>query len=195
MEWLLLGGLGIIWVVVLLPAGRRRHSPDRSVDDFERRMELLAQAESHGSSGRWIVTPRKSTPFVGHAERQRERARDRRRQVFVFMLEAITLTFLIGLVPPLRSVWYVTMGLGALLLVYMWLLLSIKHRESAHRTQVRSANAAPVRRRAQPAAPAARYVAEGRSTWARPNFGGLGALGESDRVHVVVRTANDGAGA
>jgi hypothetical protein len=33
-------------------------------------------------------------------------------------------------------------------------------------------------------------VAEGRSTWARPTFNGLGSLGESDRVHVVVRTAH-----
>ncbi len=195
MEWLLLGGLCIMWVAFLIPAGRRRHSPDRSVEDFERRMELLAQAESHAGSGRWIVTPRKGMPFVGHAERQRERARERRRRVFVFLLEAITLTFLIGLVPPLRDAWYVSAGLGALLLIYVWLLLSIKHQESIRAPQMRTANATPARRQATPAAPAARYVAEGRSTWARPTFGGLGALGESDRVHVVVRTADDGAGA
>ena len=181
--------LGIMWVVLLIPTGRRRHSPDRSVVEFERRMELLAQADVHGSSGRWIVTPRKGMRFVGETERRRARARERRRQVFVFLLESIGITFLIGLVPPLRIMWTVSMGFGALLLVYIWLLLSIKHRAKVlPDASDRAAHAAPAH--AAPAAPASRYVAEGRGTWARPTFNGLGTLGESDRVHVVVRTAD-----
>jgi len=181
--------LCIMWVVLLIPTGRRRHSPDRSVVEFERRMELLAQADVHGSSGRWIVTPRKGMRFVGQTERRRARARERRRQVFVFLLESIGITFLIGLVPPLRIMWTVSMGFGALLLVYIWLLLSIKHRAKVlPDASDRAAHAAPAH--AASAAPASRYVAEGRGTWARPTFNGLGTLGESDRVHVVVRTAD-----
>jgi hypothetical protein len=177
-----------MWAAFLIPTGRRRHSPDRSVVEFERRMELLAQAEVHGSSGRWIVTPRKGMRFVGQAERRRARARERRRQVFVFLLEAIGITFLIGMVPPLRIMWTASMALGALLLLYVWLLLSMKHRDHVepHAT-ARATHTAPARRAA---AATARYVAEGRSTWARPTFNGLGTLGESDRVHVVVRTAD-----
>ena len=38
-------------------------------------------------------------------------------------------------------------------------------------------------------ATAARYVADGRTGWARPTFNGLGALDETDSVHVVVRPA------
>jgi hypothetical protein len=34
-------------------------------------------------------------------------------------------------------------------------------------------------------------VAEGRSTWARPTFNGLGSVGEGDRVHVVVMPAGE----
>jgi Flp pilus assembly protein TadB len=188
-EWLGVGALGIMWVAFLIPTGRRRASPDRSVVEFERRMELLAQAEVHGGSGRWIVTPRKGMRFVGETERRRARARERRRQVFVFLLESIGITFLIGLVPPLRVMWTVSMVFGALLLLYVWLLLSMKHREQIQsHADDRAAHAAPARK--APAAAPARYVAEGRSTWARPTFNGLGALGESDRVHVVVRTAD-----
>jgi hypothetical protein len=36
-------------------------------------------------------------------------------------------------------------------------------------------------------------VAEGRSTWARPTFNGLGTVGEGDRVHVVVMRAGEAA--
>ena len=156
-------------------------------------MELLAQAETHGTEGRWIVTPRKGVRFMGQAERNRARARERRRQVFMFMLESIGITFLIGLVPPLRVAWVVTGGFVVLLAVYVWLLLTIKHRESTYRS-------APHRHpRSHPApprpAPQPRYVAEGSSARARPSFNGLGTLGEGDRVHVVVRTGEAAAGA
>jgi hypothetical protein len=183
-DWLFLGALGIIWTAILLPGLRRRPSPSSQVTDFERRMELLAYSEVQGTAGRWIVTPRKGVRFVGTAQRQQARTRERRRRVFVFLLETSGLTFLIGLVPPLRVIWYVSAGFAGLLVVYVWLLISIKHRASSALPEVDGedrGNAA--------AAAVARYVAEGRSTWARPTFNGLGALGESDRVHVVVRPA------
>jgi hypothetical protein len=184
-EWLPLAVLGIMWVAFLLPTRGKASTPQGSVGDFERRMELLAQAETHGTEGRWIVTPRKGVRFLGPTERNRARTRERRRQVFTFMLEAIGITFLIGLVPPLRVAWAVTGVFVGLLAVYVWLLLTIKHRESTFRTAPHrhaASHAAPPR-----PAPAPRYVAEGRSTRARPSFNGLGSLGEGDRVHVVVR--------
>jgi Flp pilus assembly protein TadB len=130
MQWLLLGVLVIIWAAFLIPIGRRR-SDNRSVEDFERRMELLANAEVHGTTGRWIVTPRKGVRFLGPRERQQARARARRRRVFVFLLEAIGLTLLIGVVPPLRVAWFVAAALGGLLLLYVWALLVIKARAAA----------------------------------------------------------------
>jgi hypothetical protein len=192
-EWLPFAVLGIMWGAFLLPTKSRTSSPEGTVGDFERRMELLAQAESHGTEGRWIVTPRKGMRFMGPAERSRARARERRRQVFTFLLESIGITFLIGLVAPLRIAWTVTAVLVAVLAVYVWLLLTIKHRETTYRT----APHRHPRTQAAPAgpAPASRYVAEGRSTWARPSFNGLGTLGEGDRVHVVVRAGEATAGA
>jgi Flp pilus assembly protein TadB len=129
-QWLLLALLGIMWAAFLLPAGRKR-SDARSVEDFERRMELLAQAEVHGTGGRWIVTPRKGVRFLGPRERQQARARARRRRVFVFLLEAIGLSLLIGVVPPLRVAWVVSATLGGLLFIYVWALLVIKARAAA----------------------------------------------------------------
>ena len=130
MQWLLLGALGIMWTAFLIPIGRKR-SDARSVEDFERRMEFLANAEVHGTNGRWIVTPRKGARFLGPRERQLARVRARRRRVLVFLLEAIGLSLLIGVVPPLRASWVVAGVLGGFLLIYVWALMVIKARAAA----------------------------------------------------------------
>jgi hypothetical protein len=193
-DWLLLASLGIMWVAFLIPAPRRQRSAHVSVGDFERGMELLAQVDMHGHSGRWIVTPRKGTRFLGHVERKRARARERRRNVFVFLIESIGITFLIGLVPPLRIFWKLSLGIGALLVVYVWLLLWIKHASRRHARETRphvgagSALALP-RLRDTRAAVSTRYVAEGPNTHARATINGLNSLDEGDHVHVVVRRA------
>jgi hypothetical protein len=149
-------------------------------------MELLAHAEVHGTSGRWIVTPRKGVRFLGPHDRQRARVRERRRRVFVFLLEALAITFLIGLVPPLRPIWYATAVIGGLLVLYTWALLTIKARGAAHHPH-EQARAARVPAAPTPARP--RYVADGVGATPRPVFNGLGTLGEGDRVHVVVKPA------
>ena len=189
MDWLLLAGLGIMWLAFLMPSGRRRHGKaSTTVEDFERRMELLAQVEAHGTPGRWIVTPRKGARFVGVAERKKARARERRRQVLAFLLESIGLTFLIGLVPPLRVAWALTGTMAGVLVFYVWALLTIKaHASQPHETARAAKAPAPERR---PRQAAQRYVGDGRTAWARPTFNGLGSIGEGDRVHVIVRPAD-----
>ena len=138
MGWLLLVALGIIWAAFLVPTRRTSHS--RSIEDFERNMDLLANTEGNGR-GRWIVTPRKGVAFVGTRERARERARARRRRVFVFMIESTGIAFLIGLVPPLRAMWLVAGSLMIFLALYTWLLVTLREREApASRRRV-----APVR--------------------------------------------------
>ena len=104
--------LGIMWAVALIPLAKRRRSMSASVEDFERRMEFLAHAEVNGTTGRWIVTPRKGARFIGDAERRRARVLDRRRRVLVFLIEAIGGLVPDGLVPPLRVVWNVTLALA-----------------------------------------------------------------------------------
>lgn len=152
-------------------------------------MELLAEAEAHGQ-GRYIITPRKGARFLGPSARAQARARERRRRVFVFLLESIGLTLLMGLVPPLRAMWIASGVLSGLLLLYVWLLVSIKQRGPRTRARERAeAAAAPRHRRAAPARE--RYVAGGRSAHARPSFNGLGSFAESDLVNIVVRPARE----
>jgi hypothetical protein len=181
-----------MWLAFLMPSGRRLPGrPSTSVEDFERRMELLAQVEANGTPGRWIVTPRKGVRFVGVAERRKARARERRRQVLAFFLESIGLTFLIGLVPPLRVAWALTGVMGGLLILYVWALLTMKAHASRPNETARAARApAPEKRGRQVGAVAQRYVADGMTAWARPTFNGLDSIGEGDRVHVTVRPAD-----
>src|SRR6266576_4772082 len=143
-EWMLLAALGIMWGAFLVPRGRKR-SEARSVTDFEQRIELLANAEVHGTTGRWIVTPRKGVRFLGPDDRRRARARERRRKVFVVLLDAIVLTSLMGVAPPLRAMWYVAAGFGVVLILYMWVLLSLKGRAQPPGRVPGTANGLPSR--------------------------------------------------
>jgi hypothetical protein len=155
-------------------------------------MELLAHAEMNGGpQGRWIVTPRKGMPFLGQTQRQRSRVLERRRRVLVVMLEAIGITFLIGLLPPLRGVWVLTFILGGALVAYVYMLISLKEKSKATgpRQGHDRTRAARAPRASSAGTQPQRYVAEGNSTWPRPNVKGFGTLGEGDRVHVVVREA------
>jgi len=183
-EWMVLAALGIMWAAFLVPWGRRRPSSEsRSVNDFEHRMELLANAEVHGTTGRWIVTPRKGVRFLGPDDRRRARARDRRRKIFVALLELIALSFLMGLVPPLRQIWYVTAGLGAVLLVYVWALLSMKGR-AVH--QRRPVHPVPAVQREPIEIPRFVDLAAPESAAAEGSFD----MFEDEPVHVVVREAS-----
>jgi hypothetical protein len=156
-----------------------------SVEDFGKNMDLLAHVEGR-RHGRWIITPQKGLS-LDHRDRARAHVRERRRKVFVFLLEAIGLTFLVGLLPPLHVAWALTAVLGGLLVLYVWMLLAIKAKERNGRTMegVRAVKAPEGPTAAAPSSPP-RYRAEAATRAPRPTFNGLGALGEGDTVHVVV---------
>jgi hypothetical protein len=169
MSWLLLGALGIVWAAFLFPPRLRRTSEQSSVEEFERTMGLLAETER--ATGRWIVAPRKSERFVGPGRRARSRARARRRLVFFALMEAIGLTFLIGIFPPLHAMWIATGVLGAGFVLYVGYLLLVKRQERA----------TPATRvwPGQPGSPPAR---NGHEKY---------PLDEPDLVHVTVRPARE----
>lgn len=154
------------------------------MEDFEKNMELLAETGRAGQ-GRWIVTPQKGTPFIGSRARAQQRARERRRRVFVVMLESIGITFLIGLVPPLRSMWYATGALLLLLGVYVWLLLWLKDQQPSARVLEQNRL---VRVPDSPTMAPFRYVADASSRMPRAAFNGL-MLDGDDAVNIVVRPA------
>jgi hypothetical protein len=123
LSWLLLAVLGMIWAAFLFPP--RRRSPTSSVEEFERKMSLLAETNKD-SPGRWVLMPRRGQRFLGPQDRSRARARRRRRQLFTVLLEACALTLLIGLFPPLRKMLYGTVILVAILLTYVVALIRIR---------------------------------------------------------------------
>jgi hypothetical protein len=123
--WLFIVGLGIIWAAFLLPFGARRSAPASTVEEFERKMDLLAETNK-SSTGRWVLVPRKGERFMGPRDRKRARVRRRRRAVFSFLVQATVLTLLIGLFPPLRAMLVGTVILAILLVAYVGLLVRIR---------------------------------------------------------------------
>jgi hypothetical protein len=184
--WLLLAALVIMWAGFLIPSWRGPPGTmtDKSMKDFERNMNMLAETESQG---RWIVTPRKGTTFVGRRARAQARARERRRRVLVVLIESLALTALIGLVPPLRAMWYATAILLVLLGGYVWALLTMKMRRADARARpLEAAAPAPATERSRPARQ--RYAADASNRTARRSFNGLPALGD-ELVNIVVKPA------
>jgi hypothetical protein len=182
--WLLLVALLILWAAFLIPSWASPPSKtDKSMKDFERNMDMLAETES---PGRWIVTPRKGTTFIGLRARAQARARERRRRVLMELVERLVLTVLIGLVPPLRAMWYATATLLVLLVGYVWALLTMKARADAHDPARPRETAATAP--ASPRPTRQRYAADASNRTARRSFNGLPAFGD-DLVNIVVRPA------
>lgn len=195
MSWLFLAVLGIIWAVCVFPWARGR-SPRGSVEDFERGLDLLA--DTGRTEGRWIVAPRKGAQFIGGRNRARARARARRRRVFYFLLEVMFLTFLMGLFPPLRPMWYATAAFFGMLTLYLVLLLSVTRNErELQQGRERFARAIEAPGSARAALPNGsghgvyeRHVGVGRGRATRPTYNGLSVI-DSEEVHVIVRHARE----
>jgi len=125
LSWLLIAGLGMIWAAFLLPFGYRRASPSSTVEEFERKMDLLAEA-NRAHAGRWVLVPRKGERFMGPRDRRRVRVRRRRRHILAVLLDAAAITLLIGLFPPLRAMLVGTALLTGLLVLYVGLLVHLR---------------------------------------------------------------------
>jgi len=125
-DWISLVVLAIIWAALLIPAPKRKR--DTRVP-FTPRSEMDHEEFSH--PGRWILSPKRSARFVGPGARARMRARERRRRVIVVLAEAIGITLLIGLFPPLRPMLYVAGFLFVLFVVFLGASLRIAMLERA----------------------------------------------------------------
>lgn len=184
MDWLLLAVLGIIWAAFLVP--RRGASAESSVHEFEGDMQRIAHVQHR--PGRWLLVPRKGERFVGPQARARFRARERRRRVFTVLLEAAAISFLIGVVPPLRAMWVVTVVVCGLLVAYTWALLRMAGRGAYRPRHTRPSKVLPG---PEPDAPVARARVAGRRPAAEPAlapvalFDGAAAYGGND-VEIVV---------
>jgi hypothetical protein len=128
--WILVTAFGIIWITFLLPTWRR--SPTSTVEQFEERMSLLAEA-NRASPGRWVLVPKKGHRFLGPLDRQRARLRRRRKFLFVALLDLIGLTLIMGLFQPLRAMLVLTAFLCGVLVLYTGLLLRFRMLEDGRR--------------------------------------------------------------
>jgi hypothetical protein len=132
-NWLLLGGLCIIWGAFLLPHRKPRGV---SASDFERGLRVLSEMrEPAQPPGRWVLMPRPEERFVGSGSRGRARVRERRRRVLTVLGEAAAFTGLIGAFPPLRPMWILTGVVGVLLGMYLLLLLRLRPNREARRPE------------------------------------------------------------
>lgn len=183
MDWLLLAVLGIIWAAVLLPGRKRIASPAASVEEFEKNMDRLADSEQEG---RWMVMPQKGVPIGNTSMSSRSAVLERRRRVLVFLMEGTAASFVIGLLPPLRSMWVVTSGFAVALFLYCWLLVRLRAIALYGHGAVGSR---PAARHRLPHSTGARYVADRHGRVARSSYGGLPTVTDGD-VHVIVHSRN-----
>jgi hypothetical protein len=196
--WLLVVALGIIWAIFLFPFIRRRRSPVTTVEEFEQKMDFLAETNTT-TRGRWVLTPRKGERFLGRSGRTRSRIRERRRQVLVLLLEATGLALLIGLFPPFHRILVAAALLGGLLLVYSLLLIRIRSVE-AHRSQIRRSRAAALRRSAYESygrygsMPTANGYGSGTSFGYEEQYAELRAASSASNGRSGLRTMADGNG-
>jgi hypothetical protein len=139
-DWISLVVLVIIWAALLMPFPRKRvpRMP------FAPRSEM--EHEEFGQPGRWILSPKRSARFVGPGARARMRARERRRRVIVFLAEAIGITLLMGLFPPLRAMLFVSGFLFVLLLLFLGASLRVALRERAEAPGERAPRPRPAHR-------------------------------------------------
>jgi hypothetical protein len=141
MDWLSVAILGIIWAAFLVPWPRRGTVARGTFPDLRRNVEL--RSDSTQQPGRWVLAPKKGTRFVGPRERARLRARERRRRVVVVLLEAIALTALIGIFPPLRPMFVLTAFLSVLLVGYLGLVALMVSRDRIEAGDPREQAAVP----------------------------------------------------
>ena len=131
--------LAIAWAIVLVPSLARPRfetSPIDGVRSFERSMGILANTRQDRQQvpGRWVMVPKGIAAVVS----RRQRVMLRRRRIFTRLLIAAAVTFLLGVVPALRSVWIAHVVLDAVLVGYVfqlrrWRMRELQRRRVVHR--------------------------------------------------------------
>ena len=94
-------------------------------------MQLIAPPPA-STKGRWVVVP-ESTDRLAYASFRR--GRDRRRKIFLGLLTASSVSFLLSLFSG--GMWGVTSALAFSLFAYIVLLIGVKRRSEDIRTKIR----------------------------------------------------------
>lgn len=137
--------LGLAWAAVFLPAAARARqgTPLSTAERFRRRMQLIAPPPA-SSRGRWIVVP-ESTDRLAHFSYRR--AQEKRRKIFLGLLTAASVLFLISLVSG--ALWSLTAVAGSTLFSYVVLLVGVKRRNEDIRRKIQPLHRPAADRRAE----------------------------------------------
>ena len=137
--------LGLAWIAVFLPAAARARqgTPLSTAERFRRRMQLIAPPPA-SSRGRWIVVPESTDRLAYFSYR---RAQERRRKIFLGLLTATSVLFLISLVSG--ALWSLTAMAVFALFSYVVLLIGAKRRSEDVRRKIQPLHRPAVARRAE----------------------------------------------
>lgn len=172
--------LGLIWGFVLIPPylqGRRESRPGDSIASFRQQLNVLERTTpgagrsnlSRLDVGRYDI-PRYDTrsnvaqlarparpaagrrPSPSQAALRRAEVRRRRRDVFVTLLGAVGVTFVLALVVSTSAVWILHAVVDLAFVAYVAMLVNIQQQSVEQETKVRriAPQHAPVRRQAPP---------------------------------------------
>ena len=171
--------LGLIWGFVLIPPylqNRRESRPTDSVASFRQQLTVLERATPGGRSsnlarldvGRYEIpryAPRSNVSHLAAARSarrpspaavRRAEVRRRRRDVFVTLLGAVGISFLLALVLG-GSMWMLHFVIDAAFLAYVAMLVSIQQQSAEREMKVRHLPPTAARRQPAPQLAMRRY--------------------------------------
>jgi hypothetical protein len=160
--------LGLIWAAVLLPPylqNRRESRPGDSIASFRRQLSVLERATPEGraratvtridSRPEWAPAPQMAATYrprprpVAARTTSTSLARKRRRDVFVTLLGAVGVTFLLAIAMG-GMVWMLHLVIDAAFLGYVGLLVKMQQEAAEKDLKVRFLEPAPQRSFEQP---------------------------------------------
>lgn len=161
--------LGLIWAAVLVPPylqNRREHRPGDSIASFRHQLSVLERATPDGrprnvtridSRPDWNPAPQVARRAQASAYRParpaamgpRADVRRRRRDVFLTLLAAVPVTFLLAIAMG-GVVWVLQLAVDAALLGYVGLLVKLQQEQAEKDLKVRFLEPAPLRSVEQP---------------------------------------------
>ena len=166
--------LGLIWGSVLIPPylqTRRESRPGDSIASFRQQLTVLerttpggrsSQAELQRTAPRTNVAhlaarrPQGRRPAPSQAATRRAEARRRRRDVFVTLLGAVAVTFLLAVALG-GSIWMLQLFVDVVFVAYVALLVSIQQQSMHQEQTVRHLPPTVGRRQPQPQLAIRRY--------------------------------------
>jgi hypothetical protein len=158
--------LGLIWAAVLLPPylqNRRESRPGDSIASFRHQLSVLERATPEGraratvtridSRPEWAPAPQMAAAYrprpMAHRSATTSAARKRRRDVFVMLLGAVGVTFLLAVALG-GMVWMLHLVIDAAFLGYVGLLVKMQQEATEKDLKVRFLEPAPQRSFEQP---------------------------------------------